>query len=116
MKNLWIIPSAILGANVLFILFGLITNSGFVGSFMGGTAAIFTDPLILVAGILIGIFLPKKDIKMFLLILLIGTGVVTVVFHFIINTSFFMTDIIRFNNILILSSIVFLLKGIKLTR
>ena len=33
---------------------------------MGGTAAIFTDPLIIIAGILIGIFLPKKDIKMFL--------------------------------------------------
>ena len=89
MKSLWIIPSAILGVNVLFILFGLITNSGFVGSFMGGTAAIFTDPLIIIAGILIGIFLPKKDIKMFLLILLIGTGVITVIFHFIINTSFF---------------------------
>ena len=116
MKNLWIIPSAILGANVMFILFGLITNWGFVGSFMGGTFAIFTDPLIIIAGILIGIFLPKKDIKVFLLLLFIGSGVITVIFHFIINTSFFMTDFIRFNNILILSSIIFLLKGIKLER
>ena len=48
----YMMPKAI--GILLFILFGLITNSGFVGSFMGGTAAIFTDPLIIIAGTCLG--------------------------------------------------------------
>lgn len=40
MKRLWIIPSAILSANVLILIFGIATNSGFIGTLFGGLMAI----------------------------------------------------------------------------
>jgi hypothetical protein len=112
MNKLWAIPAAILSANVFVIVFGFATNTGVIGSFAGATFAIMTDPLIFISGILIGIFAPNNDIKKFLIIFFVGSLILTFIFHFIINTSSFMTDLIRFNCILIVSSILFLIKSL----
>ena len=39
MNKLWAIPTAILSANVLVIVFGFATNTGVIGSFLGLLAA-----------------------------------------------------------------------------
>ena len=112
-KKLWVIPAAIISTNVLIIVLGFATNTGAIGSFAGATFAIMTDPLIFISGILIGIFVPNNDIKKFLIIFFGGTLILTFIFHFIINTSSLMTDLIRFNCILIVSSILFLIKSLS---
>ena len=109
-KKIWIIPATILSANILVIVLGFATNTGAVGSFAGATFAIMTDPLIFISGILVGIFSPTNDIKKFLIIFFISSLILTFIFHFIINTSSSMTDLIRFNCILIVSSILVLIK------
>ena len=112
-KKLWVIPAAILSANILVIVLGFATNTVVIGSFAGATFAIMTDPLIFISGILIGIFAPNNDIKKFLIIFFVGSLILTFIFHFIINTSSSMTDFIRFNCILIVSSILFLIKSLS---
>lgn len=110
MKKLWIIPTAIISLNLLILIFGIATNSGKIGIWLGATTALMFDPLIIVSGIILGMVASGKDFKLYLLTTFIGALVLTVVFHFMINTSFLLTDIVRFNDILILSSIVFLIK------
>ena len=110
MKKIWIIPSAIIAMNALIFIIGIILNLPVVGFLVGGTAAILTDPIIIISGLLIGIFASDKNIKVFLLMFFVGTIILTVIFHFYINTTHPLTDIIRFNSILIISSIIFLIK------
>ena len=109
-KKLWIIPTAIISLNLLILIFGIATNSGKIGGWLGATAALMFDPPIIVSGIILGMVASGKDFKLYLLTTFIGALVLTVIFHFMINTSFLLTDIVRFNDILILSSIVFLIK------
>ena len=110
MKKLWIIPTAIISSNLLILIFGIAIDSGKIGIWLGATTALMFDPLIIVSGIILGMVASGKDFKLYLLTTFIGALVLTVVFHFMINTSFLLTDIVRFNDILILSSIVFLIK------
>ena len=110
MKKLWIIPTAIISLNLLILIFGIATNSGKIGVWIGATAALMFDPLIIVSGIILGMVASGKDLKLYLLTTFIGALVLTVIFHFMIHTQSSLTDIVRFNDILILSSIVFLIK------
>ena len=110
MKKLWIIPSAILVAHVLILVLGIATNSGFVGSLSGGLLAITTDPVIIISGLLIGVIASDKNLKTFLLVFFAGSIVLASLFHFMINTSHTISDIFRFDGILIIASVVFLIK------
>lgn len=110
MKRLWIIPSAILSANVLILIFGIATNSGFIGNLFGGLMAILTDPIIIISGLLVGVIATDKNLKGFLLVFFGGSVVLTFLFHFMINTSSSITDFARLDSILIISSILFLIK------
>jgi hypothetical protein len=110
MKKLWIIPTVILSLNILILIFGFATNSGVIGGLMGSTFALMFDPILFVSSLILGFVTSSKDFKLYLLTTFGGALVLTVIFHFMINTSFLLTDIVRFNNILILSSIVFLIK------
>ena len=110
MKRLWIIPSAILIANILILVLGIATNSGFVGTLFGGLMAIMTDPVIIISGLLIGVIASDKNFKIFLLVFFVGAIVLTVLFHFMINTTYAITDLVRFDGILIIASVIFLIK------
>ena len=110
MKKLLIIPTAIISLNLLILIFGIATNSGKIGIWLGATTALMFDPMILASSLILGLATNSKDIKLYLLTTFGGALVLTVIFHFMINTSFLLTDIVRFNDILILSSIVFLIK------
>jgi len=112
MKKIWIIPTAILAANILIMIFGIATNSGVIGAYAGGAAALLTDPLIIISGIIVGISASTRNIKLYLLVFFVGTLILTTILHFVINTSWFLTDILRFNDILIIASIIFLIKNI----
>ena len=110
MKRLWIIPSAILSSNVLILIFGIATNSGFIGSLFGGLMAILTDPIIIISGLLVGVIATDKNLKGFLLVFFGGSVVLTFLFHFMINTTYAITDLVRFDGILIIASVIFLIK------
>ena len=110
MKKIWIIPSTILIANILILVLGIVTNSGFVGTLFGGLIAVIIDPVIIISGLLIGIIASDKKLKMFLLVFFVGTILLTVLFHFTINTTYTITDLVRFDGILIIASVIFLIK------
>jgi len=105
-----IIPTAIISLNLLILIFGIATSSGKIGSWLGATAALMFDPMILASSLILGLLSSNKDLKLYLLTTFIGALVLTVIFHFIIHTQSSLTDIVRFNDILILSSVVFLIK------
>tara|TARA_E500000178_G_C16751603_1_gene630646 strand:+ start:413 stop:757 length:345 start_codon:yes stop_codon:yes gene_type:complete len=110
MKKIWIIPSTILIANILILVLGIVTNSGFVGTLFGGLIAVIIDPVIIISGLLIGIIASDKKLKMFLLVFFVGTILLTALFHFTINTTYIITDLVRFDGILIIASVIFLIK------
>ena len=102
--------TGILIANILILVLGIATNSGFVGTLFGGLMAIMTDPVIIISGLLIGVIASDKNLKIFLLVFFVGTIVLTVLFHFMINTTYAITDLVRFDGILIIASVIFLIK------
>jgi hypothetical protein len=98
----------ILICNVLFIYIGFVANIGFVGSFAGGLMAIGTDPIIIMIGVLLGVLTVFKQLNFSLIYLILGAVLSTVVIHFILGTTKFIVDIIRFDALLIISSITIL--------
>ena len=96
--------------NMLFIYVGFVANIGFVGSFVGGLMAIGTDPIIVMIGILLGIMLTVfKQSNFSLIYLILGAVLSTVVIHFILGTTKFIIDLIRFDALLIISSVTILI-------
>ena len=96
--------------NVLFIYIGYVANIAFVGSFAGGLMAIGTDPIIILIGIILGI-IPTvfKSSKFSLIFLILGAILSTIVIHFILGTTNFIIDLIRFDALLIISSATILI-------
>ena len=102
----------ILVSNILFIYVGFVANVGFVGSFAGGLMAIGTDPIIILIGVLLGVLTVFQQSKLSLIYLILGAVLATIVIHFILGTNVFIVDIIRFDALLIISSITILVASI----
>jgi len=107
MKNsLLYFSISILVLNLLFIIIAVANNFvGFFGALVGGSAAILTDPVILVAGILGGVALATQRIKFAVIALVVGSIIAAVVVHFFLDTTRFIVDVVRVNVFLIIPSI-----------
>ena len=106
----------ILVSNILFIYVGFVANVGFVGSFAGGLMAIGTDPIIILIGVLLGVLTVFQQSKLSLIYLILGAVLATIVIHFILGTNDFIVDIVRFDALLIISSIIILVASIFSSR
>ena len=108
MKNpLLYFSISILVLNLLFIIIAVVNNFvGFFGVLVGGSAAILTDPVILVVGILGGVALVTQRIKFAVIALIVGAIIAAVVVHFILGTTRFIVDVVRVNVFLIIPSII----------
>lgn len=102
----------ILVSNILFIYVGFVANVGFVGSFAGGLMAIGTDPIIILIGVLLGVLTVFHQSKLSLIYLILGAVLATIVIHFILGTNNFIVDVVRFDALLIISSIIILVFSI----
>ena len=111
MKNpLLYFSISILVLNLLFIIIAVANNFvGFFGALVGGSAAILTDPVILVVGILGGVALATQRIKFAVIALVVGAIIAAVVVHFILGTTRFIVDVVRVNVFLIIPSIIILI-------
>ena len=106
----------ILVSNILFIYVGFVAKVGFVGSFAGGLMAIGTDPIIILIGVLLGVLTVFQQSKLSLIYLILGAVLATIVIHFILGTNDFIVDIVRFDALLIISSIIILVDSIFSSR
>ena len=109
MKKHWIIPTAIVLSNFLIIVLGFTTNSGTIGSFARASFTTITDPIIIILGVLIGLFAFNYEIRKIFLILFSGVLISALVFHLITNTSSSMNMLIILNSIIIIASVLFLI-------
>jgi len=101
---------SILVLNLIFIIIAVANNFvGFFGALVGGSAAILTDPVILVVGILGGVALATQRIKFAVIALVVGAIIAAVVVHFILGTTRFIVDVVRVNVFLIIPSIIILI-------
>jgi len=111
-KILVLFAIPILVSNILFIYVGFVANVGFVGSFAGGLMAIGTDPIIILIGVLLGVLTVFYQSKLSLIYLILGAVLATIVIHFILGTNNFIVDVVRFDALLIISSIIILVFSI----
>lgn len=93
-------------ANFLFFLIGISNDIGVVGSFMGGLAAIGTDPVVLLLGALLGTGLVARSYKFSVIYLVIGAIFLTMLSHVILGTTKIIVDIVRFDAYLIIPSLI----------
>ena len=93
-------------ANFLFFLIGISNNIGVVGGFMGGLAAIGTDPVVLLLGALLGTGLVARSYKFSVIYLVIGAIFLTMLSHVILGTTKIIVDIVRFDAYLIIPSLI----------
>jgi len=105
-KSLLYFSILILVSNFLFFAVGILANIGFVGTFMGGLMAIGTDPIILMLGALLGAGLVVKPFRFSVIYLVIGAIFLTMLVHVILGTTRFIVDVVRFDALLILPSII----------
>ena len=96
----------ILVSNFLFFAVGILANISFVGTFMGGLMAIGTDPVILMLGALSGAGLVVKPFKFSVIYLVISAIFLTMLVHVILGTTRFIVDVVRFDALLIIPSII----------
>ena len=96
----------ILVSNFLFFVVGFLANISFVGTFMGGLMAIGTDPIILMLGALLGAGLVVKPFRFSVIYLVIGAIFLTMLVHVILGTTRFIVDMVRFDALLIIPSII----------
>ena len=93
-------------ANFLFFLIGFGNDIGVVGGFMGGLAAIGTDPVVLLLGALLGTGLVARSYKFSVIYLVIGAIFLTMLSHVILGTTKIIVDIARFDAYLIIPSLI----------
>ena len=93
-------------ANFLFFLIGFGNDIGVVGGFMGGLAAIGTDPVVLLLGALLGTGLVARSYKFSVIYLVIGAIFLTMLSHVILGTTKIIVDIVRFDAYLIIPSLI----------
>ena len=103
--GLLIFSILILVSNLLFFIIGFGNDIGIVGAIAGGLAAIITDPLILIIGILGGLALVIQRIRFPVIALVVGAIVATVIVHLILGTTRLIVDIVRLDAFLLIPSI-----------
>ncbi len=96
----------IIVANILILSVGYVTNIAFIGSFLGGLMAIGTDPIILLLGALLGGGLVAKSYKFSVVYLWIGAMFLTMLVHVILGTTRVILDLIKFDDLLIISALI----------
>ena len=106
--SLLIFSILILVSNLLFFTLA-IAGSGFVWGFMGGLAAILTDPVILAVGILGGIALATQRIKFPVISLVAGAVAATIIIHFSLGTTRLIVDVVRLDAFLLIPAIIILI-------
>ena len=104
--GLLIFSILILVSNLLFFIIGFGNNIGIVGAIAGGLAAILTDPLILVIGILGGLALVFERTRFPVIALVVGAIVATVIVHLILDTTRLIVDVVRLDAFLLIPSII----------
>ena len=104
--GLLIFSILILVSNLLFFIIGFGNDIGIVGAIAGGLAAIITDPLILIIGILGGLALVIQRIRFPVIALVVGAIVATVIVHLILGTTRLIVDIVRLDAFLLIPSII----------
>jgi len=104
--GLLIFSILILVSNLLFFIIGFGNNIGIVDAIAGGLAAILTDPLILVIGILGGLALVFERTRFPVIALVVGAIVATVIVHLILDTTRLIVDIVRLDAFLLIPSII----------
>ena len=105
-KSLLYFSILILVSNFLFFVVGVLANISFVGTFMGGLMAIGTDPVILMLGALLGAGLVAKPFRFSVIYLVISAIFLTMLVHVILGTTRFIVDVVRFDALLIIPSII----------
>nr|ABZ06574.1 hypothetical protein ALOHA_HF4000097M14ctg1g17 [uncultured marine microorganism HF4000_097M14] len=101
---------SILILNILFLLYGITTNSLLSARFMGGLAAIMTDPIILILGLVGGVFL--QNVKFPVISVTVASILAAIVIHFILGTTRFIVDVIRVDALLLICSAITLITNI----
>ena len=96
----------IIVANILIFSVGYVANIAFIGSFLGGLMAIGTDPIILLLGALLGGGLVAKSYKFSVVYLWIGAMFLTMLVHVILGTTRVILDLIKFDDLLIISALI----------
>ena len=96
-------------ANFLFFLIGTSNNIGVVGGFMGGLAAIGTDPVVLLLGALLGTGLVARSYKFSVIYLWIGAMFLTMLVHVILGTTKVMVDLVKFDALLVISAFIIII-------
>ena len=96
----------IIVANIIILSVGYVANIAFIGSFLGGLMAIGTDPIILLLGALLGGGLVAKSYKFSVVYLWIGAMFLTMLVHVILGTTRVILDLIKFDDLLIISALI----------
>lgn len=105
-KSLLYFSILILVSNFLFFAVGILANIGFVGTFMGGLMAIGTDPIIILMSIVIGTVLINLQSRFLVIYFILASIIGATVVHFMLGTTKLIVDIVRFDALLILPSII----------
>ena len=111
-KSLLYFSILIIVSNILLIGVGFLANIAFIGSFIVGLMTVGTDPIILILGALLGGGLAAKPLKFSVVYLLIGAIFLTMLVHVFLGTTRFIVDVVRFDDLLIISALITIVTSI----
>ena len=110
LNKIWLVPVAIISFNILIAILGFITQTPALGSLLGATAAFMFDPIIIAFSVLFGALAPKSNLSLWLLIFFGAPIIFVTGMHFALNTPYLIFGLFRFNSVMILVSIAYLIK------
>jgi len=110
LNKIWLVPVTIISLNILFAILGFITQTPSLGTLLGATAAFMFDPIIIAFSVLFGALAPKSNISLWLLIFFGAPIIFVTGMHFALNTPYLIFGLFRFNSVMILVSIAYLIK------
>ena len=109
-NKIWFVPVLIISLNILIAVLGFITQTPALGTLLGATAAFMIDPIIIAFSVLFGALAPKSNISLWLLIFFGAPIIFVTGMHFALNTPYLIFGLFRFNSVMILVSITYLIK------
>lgn len=110
LNKIWLVPVVIISLNILIAILGFITQTPALGSLLGATAAFMFDPIIIAFSVLFGALAPKSNLSLWLLIFFGAPIIFVIAMHFAMNTPYLIFGLFRFNSVMILVSIAYLIK------
>jgi len=110
LNKIWLVPVLIISLNILIAVLGFITQTPALGTLLGSTAAFMIDPIIIAFSVLFGALAPKSNISLWLLIFFGAPIIFVTGMHFAFNTPYLIFGLFRFNSVMILVSIAYLIK------